>query len=154
MVDDNKPTQEMQLKLLHGEVRSEVEYPQGYGLAVHVPKESEVIAGFFGGSREHGVVLTAFDPNSRPQGLSEGEVMLYNNAGTQVYLKQDGSVLLKADAVTIDANVTIKASVVIEGDLSVTGNVSDSKGSLEEIRAIYNQHVHRPDDPPPTPPMV
>jgi phage baseplate assembly protein gpV len=38
-------------------------------------------------------------------------------------------------------NIT-SSKVIINGDLEVTGNISDKKGSMQEIRNIYNSHTH------------
>ena len=63
------------------------------------------------------------DLDPAPQGAQPGEILLQHQSGSQLYLKEDGSILLSAAAVVVDGNMTVNG-VVSATDVFVVGNVS------------------------------
>ena len=66
----------VQAEFLKGEHRR-VELPQGYGLATKLKAGAEVFAAFANGERSAGVGLGHDDRRFRPEGIKEGEVVVY-----------------------------------------------------------------------------
>lgn len=75
-----------------GEVETDLETAELYGLTSAPPVGTEAIAIPIGGSSGHLVVVGQIDRAHRPTDLEGGEVALYNAAGASVRLKADGSV--------------------------------------------------------------
>ena len=62
--------------------------------------------------------------------FSDGSVIEYNKQTHTFILDIKGDAIINAKTVTIN------------GDLKVNGSVSDEKGSMEQIREIFNAHTH------------
>lgn len=148
LVDDGKPIQELQVVLFTGEVRRARRFQEaGF---TSVPKaDARAICLELGASAEHLVAVAVDDGAFRPQGLAPGEVALYELVanGSTVRLMANGEV-----------HITPRTGkVVIAGDLEVSGDVQDAAGTMDEMRTIYNAHVHPenggagPTGPPTTP---
>lgn len=136
-VDNAQATQRAQVQVLAGEVLKDVEVFGHYGLVSVPPADSEGVAVFVGGNRDHPIVIATNEPGSRDLSALEGEVGLQDDQGKLILLKRDGTV-----------HISGATTVIIDGDLQVTGNitaagdVNDAKGSMENIRGQYNQHTH------------
>lgn len=166
-VDDSKGIQQVQIQCGKDEVRHGVNRVQSYGLTSHPHPGCECAVIFVGGNRDHGLVVAVDDSRYRLQTLAQGEVALYTDEGDVIHLKRGNQIEIKsATAVTIDApetivtgnvliegNVSIAGTTVVEGALSSSTSVSDPKGSMQDMRIIYNGHKHGP-SPGPAPTMV
>jgi len=157
-LDDSTAIQLVQLTGVEGETLDKVEHLQPYGFSSSCPPGGQAVAGFFGGSREHGVVLVMAHGATRKKGLAEGEVALYSKHGTHIHLMEDGSIeietagtqvqlngkLLTTDDVEVDTNITAG------GDITADGDVADATGTLDALRqdfitfksTVYNVHNH------------
>ena len=121
------------------------------------------------------------DSRPAPEASPDKHVTLYSD-GTRVeydraahklkaVLPAGGTAELTApDGVTITGNVTIAGNVMATGDIDADGNVGsggdvtadgnieadgnveDSKGSMDEMRGVYNTHTHGVPPAPVTPP--
>lgn len=154
LVDDARKLQSVQVDLLDGETRADVERFQQYGLSSVPEPGAEAVMLAVGGSRSHMVAVAVDDRRYRPRDLKEGEVCLYSKFGDRFLLKDDGTIEVKASRkVYVDA-----PEVECTGDLRVHGNiicdnqVSDANGTMQEMRDRYNGHTHG-STPPPTPGM-
>lgn len=136
--------QRLQLRLLAGEVKDEVEHLEPYGYTSHALPGAEHLTLFLDGDRSHGVAIVVADRRYRLQALPAGGVALYDNAGSSFVLNADGTV--KTTAVT---KVTIDCPLVeATGDLKVGGNiladgeVADRGGAktMADMRDAYNAH--------------
>jgi phage gp45-like len=115
-VDDSKNTQELQVELLEGETRDEVERLQQYGLTSNPPEGSDCLVVFVGGRRDQAYCLAAEKRGHRLVELESGEVALYDAAGTKIVLKASG-----------DIEITpASGKLKLEGDFDVTGNIEVS----------------------------
>jgi phage baseplate assembly protein V len=160
--DDAHKLQELQVGLLKGETRGPLERFGEFGWTSRPPVGSEVVALFFGGSRDHGVVVAVEDRNTRPQGLQEGEALAYNAFGVRILLKADGAIEITAPGgVKIEApELRLSGSLTVDGSITAGGDVSDAAGSMAEIRQTFNDHTHpgvqtgSGSTGPPVPPMT
>lgn len=94
LANDSKKLQLVQLGVLDGETRNEVERFQNYGFT-SVPKEgAEAVVIFAGGDRDHGLCIAVDDRRYRLKDLGAGEVAVYNDAGARILLKASGEIEL------------------------------------------------------------
>lgn len=93
-VDDAKKFQVVQLDLLEGETRNEIERVQNYGFTSvpHAGAEAAVI--FVGGRRDHGLAIAVDDRRYRIRNLESGEVAVYNDTGAKIVFKASGDIEL------------------------------------------------------------
>lgn len=128
-VNDALKIQGLQVTVLAGETRDQVERFQNYGFT-SVPKEgAEAVVLSVGGNRDHVLAIVVDDRRYRLKGLEGGEVALYSSVtGQTVILRQDGRVEIRApefDFVATGA-VTIKGDTV---EIEATGGTLSLKGS-------------------------
>lgn len=94
VADDAKKVQELQIDLLSGETRDEVERFQEYGLT-SVPEDgAECLVVCVGGVRDQVYCVGTTDRRYRIGNLSSGEVALYSKWGQTIVLKQSGDIEL------------------------------------------------------------
>lgn len=119
-VDDSKKAQILQLELLDGEPRDDVERLQNYGFTSHPEDGAEVLAACVGGRRDHAVVIAVDDRRYRIGNLEKGEVLVYSKTGSKVLLKANGDIEVTPSSGT----TAIVGDVTISGTLEVSGNAS------------------------------
>lgn len=146
--NDKKGMQDVKVSLLHHEGKIAVERMQNYGFSSHSPKQSEVTVVFFGGGRDHGIIVGNDDRNSRFTGLVEGEVVIYTDEGDSIVLKRDNTVEVTTKKLHInvetemvvqskhtitlkaDEKVTIEApDILLKGNVQIDGNLSQATSS-------------------------
>lgn len=143
-VDDTRKLQSLQVELLAGEVRDDVERFQDYGFTSHPHPGAECIAVAVGGSRDHVVVIKADDRRYRVKGLQPGEVAIYTDEGDIVIFKRGGVIEF-----TASAKVVMNTPLVeISGDLVVAGDVLGKGKSLP-----HHTHMEQGDGAPVSPPL-
>ena len=94
-IKDDKGIQLIQVSLLAGEVRDNIERFQEYGLTSNPPVGSEACVIFPMGNRDHGICIAIDNRTFRKKGLAEGEVALYNKEEIFLLLKTGGKLELK-----------------------------------------------------------
>lgn len=131
LVNDGLKMQGLQLQVLDGETRGNVERFQSYGLT-SVPLEgAEAVVLFVGGRRDHGLAVAVDDRRHRPRNLAAGEVMLYTDEGAQLHLKRgrivvtDSEIRLGSDSAS---NFVALAHLVL--------------AELNAIRTAFDTHTH------------
>nr|WP_308005887.1 phage baseplate assembly protein V [Xanthomonas albilineans] len=168
LVNAASKMQSLQLRLLAGESKADVEHFEPYGLTSHPQPGAECIALFLDGDRSHGVVMCVADRRYRVKSLESGEVILHDDQGQSVYLMRNGikltdkagsTVVLKGDGsgvMTFNAGLTINANSKVVGTLDVTQNITceasitaaqdvgDQRGTktMAGMRAVFNGHTH------------
>lgn len=101
LVNDATKAQTLQVALLAGELRSDVERWEQFGLVSRPPVGSEALFLSVAGDRSHGAVVCVQDRATRPKGvLAENDVALYDGVnGIRVHLvAADGTVGLAGAA--------------------------------------------------------
>lgn len=160
--------QSLQLRLLAGESKDDVEHFEPYGLTSHPQPGAECVALFLDGDRSHGIVVCVADRRYRVKGLASGEVILHDDQGQSVYLMRGGikltdkagsTVVMQGDgsgAMTFAAGLTINANSKVVGTLEVTQNITcdasitaaqnvgDQGGAktMAGMRSVFDAHTH------------
>jgi phage baseplate assembly protein V len=128
--------QNLQLRLLAGEVKDNVEHLEPYGFTACPLAGAEALAGFIGGDRSHGVVIVVADRRFRLQGLKPGEVALYTDEGDFFHFKRGRIV----DLETVTLNVKASDSVNFDTPLIKTNGRIESTG--DQIAGGVSQINH------------
>ncbi len=118
LVNDTTKMQEMQITLLSGEVRDDVERVQDYGFTSVPMSGAEALSGFIGGDQSHGVVIRVDDRRYRLRGLLGGEVAMYTDEGDTITLKRGRKIKVSSGSTAIPGGITIEAKGVT-GDVKV-----------------------------------
>lgn len=80
--------QGLQIRLLAGEFKDNVEHMEPYGYTSAPHPGAEGVAVFPGGDRSHGVVVVVADRRYRLKGLKDGEVALYTDEGDKLHFER------------------------------------------------------------------
>ena len=144
--------QVMQVSLLEGETRDEVERVQNFGFSGNPPPGSTLVAVAVGGSRDHMIVVACEHPSHSPA-LQSGESAMYAQFGQLLKMDKSGNVTL-----TCPGNFSINAqgsiSQVAAGSLSIqTAGGSEIQGGLsadslsgdvvESQGVVLQTHTHK-----------
>lgn len=89
LVYDDPKMQELQLAIMAGEIRDQVERWEDYGLTSHPHPGAEALVLALGGNTAHSVVVKVGDRRYRLTSLAAGEVALYDDQGQAIHLKRD-----------------------------------------------------------------
>ena len=130
--------QSLQLRLLAGEVKDNVEHLEPYGFTACPLGGAEVLAGFIGGDRSHGVVIVVSDRRFRLQGLKPGEVALYTDEGDKFHFKR-GRVI---DLETVTLNIKASESVNFDTPLITSTGRIESDGDQVAAGVSQVSHLH------------
>lgn len=123
VVDDQKKMQIVQVDLLGGETRDDVERPQAYGFTSVPDEGAEVVILCPGGRRDQALAIAVEDRRYRIGNLNRGEVAVYDKTGSKIVLKSNG-----------DIEITPSSGVVkLTGDLKVSGDVVGHAGSVNPL---------------------
>jgi phage baseplate assembly protein V len=128
---DDGPRQQVQVELLKGEIRDDVEHMQNYGFTSHATGGDCAVA-FLGGNREQGIVLVVDDRRFR-LALQPGEVAIYDDLGNKIELLRD---LVKVTAIT-KLQIDAPAGEINIADLEINGASLKHNG-----KEIGSTHKH------------
>ena len=95
--------QGLQVRLLAGEVKDNVEHFEPYGFTSNPNPGAEVISAFFDGDRSHGIIVVAADRRYRITGLATGEMAIHDDQGQKVHITRTGILIYTAKKVRVDA---------------------------------------------------
>lgn len=143
-VDDGKKLQELQVSVLAGEVRDEVEHFQPYGFTSVPRSGAEAVVLFVGGNREHGIAAVVSDRRYRLKDLQPGEVAVYNDAGAKIVLRDDGDIEATPKAggkFRVSGDVAVTGSLETGGDVNVSGSV-EATGDVKAGAISLQTHTH------------
>jgi len=143
VINDTNDWQTMQVELLSGEIRDDVEYAQDYGFTSHPKPDAEAVAVCVGGSRDHVIIVKVGDRRFRLKNLAEGEVALYTDEGDAIHMKRGNEIHVTAATkvklitplVEMTGNLSVSGSVTVGGSVTATGDVIGQGTSL-------HTHVH------------
>lgn len=129
----------LQVSGLSDEMIENVRIMQQVGFSSDLPVDTQVVMLPIGGRATNMVIVASGDAPIVVK-AEQGETVIYDQFGHEIRLGKAG--------------VSIKGDVIIDGNLSTTGQVSDAKGTLTDIRQAYNAHQHSNDGAsPPSIPM-
>lgn len=143
--------QRLQIGLLAGETKSDIEHMEPYGFTSCPHDGAQGLAIFLGGDRSHGVVVVVGDRRFRLTGLEAGEVALHDDQGQKVHLTRSGIVVGGGGSpVTITDTPEIIADapllratgdLLVTGDIIANGDISDhGNKSMAGMRTAHNTH--------------
>ena len=167
-INNSEGTQKIQITVLDGEVITNMERFQEYGFETYPFSDSEILAIFLNGNRDHGIALCIHDRRYRPKDLSEGEVALYTDedvsAPFRIQMKRDRIHFRRSDKEDIDIDtsktedigtsktVTTPSELHINStehkinspEISLGGVIFGDLRTLIDSRFItlFNNHVH------------
>lgn len=122
VVNSASKMQSLQIGLLAGERKDNVEHFEPFGFTSRPKAGAEHVTLFFDGDRSHGVTIVVADRRYRLQGLQEGEAALYDDQGQKVHLTRDGIVIQTAKKCRIDAaQIELHASQSYSWDVAGFG---------------------------------
>jgi phage baseplate assembly protein V len=136
LVDGLKKLQELQVKLLAGEIKDGMEHFEPYGYTANAHAGAEVLAGFFGGNRSHGVVICVADRRFRLQGLKSGEVALYTDEGDKLHFKRGR--VIEIETMTLK----VKAETAVEFDTPEIRTTGKIVSAGDQVAAGVSQIDH------------
>ncbi|MCU4307014.1 phage baseplate assembly protein [Acinetobacter ursingii] len=117
----------LQLTGYADETLQEIELFQQVGFSSHIPKGARVVVIPLQGKTAKSIVV-ATTAGKVVINVESGETCIYDQFGHSVWLKQDGT--------------HVAGDLFVDGNISSTGEVSDQKSSMQEMRDIYNGHKH------------
>lgn len=145
--------QTLQLRLTAAEPKDGVEHFEPYGFTAHPHPGSEAIALFVGADRSHGVAVVVGDRRYRLTGLKAGEVALYTDEGDTLVFKRGREISITSGSMVdvtapqavfnCSASVTLNTpKVFATGDIEADGEIRDSRGTMSQMRSIFDNHDH------------
>lgn len=147
-----KKCQMLQVELMPGEPKENVEHLEPYGFTSAPLTGAEGFALFPDGDRSHGVILMVADRRYRIKGLTAGEVAIYTDEGDSITLKRGNKIEiqtknLEANMETCTLNASEKITLnspLVEAtkDVKAGGDMSDKKSSMQALRDTYDDHDH------------
>ena len=130
--------QSLQLRLLAGEVKDNMEHLEPYGFTACPKEGAEALAAFMGGDRSHGVVIVVADRRFRIAGLKPGEVAIYTDEGDRIHFKRDRVI----DIETVTLNIKATDSVNFDTPLIKTTGRIESDGDQVAAGVSQVEHPH------------
>lgn len=127
----------LQLSGYSDETLQDVELIQQVGFSSHIPEGARVVVIPLQGKTSKSIVVATTAGNIVINADS-GETCIYDQFGHSVWLKEDGT--------------HVTGDLFVDGNISSTREVSDQKGSMQEMRDKYNQHTNG-NTPQPNPQM-
>lgn len=121
-VEDSKKFQQLQVEILDGETREDVEHFQSYGFRANPPLDSEAVVVCPGGRRDHAIAIAVNSRAYRIGNLESGEVLVYDKTGSKILLKANGDI----EVTPSSGKFSFTGDVAVSGKLDVTGNITGS----------------------------
>ncbi|MCI0429743.1 MAG: phage baseplate assembly protein, partial [Rhodospirillales bacterium] len=79
LIYPGKGLQELQVEVLEGELKDQIEHFQPYGFTSAPLENMDALVHFLGGDRAHGIVSVVADRTTRPRTLGQGDVAIYHH---------------------------------------------------------------------------
>jgi phage baseplate assembly protein V len=150
--------QQLQIRLLAGEVKSGVEHMEPYGFTSNPLAGAEGIAIFPGGDRSVGYVIVTADRRYRISGLEPGELAIYTHEGAFIKLKNGRVIDVDCDEYNVKAKkITMTAEQQMLSATTLTINAANvaSSGKITAPDIVLADtsmvtHIHKEHDGPST----
>lgn len=124
-VNDGLKTQGLQLRILSGQRRDDVEHYQAYGFSSVAFDDAEALVVHAGGNPNVPVVVATEDRRYRPTGFDRGEVLLYDDKGQRVALRRGQIEVLPDQGNTVELGGTSGNPVARKGDATRSTSTQD-----------------------------
>lgn len=151
LVNSANKMQRLQIKMLDGEAKENVEHFEPYGYTSHPKSGAEGITLFFNGDRSHGITIIVADRRYRLQGLAEGEVALHDDIGQKVHLTRS-KILIETplDFEVRARNIKLHATTTFKFDVDGQGQKWDGSGveTWQDNDVAKPHHNHVPPEIP------
>jgi phage baseplate assembly protein V len=119
LVNDAARVQSVQVTLLEGETRDEVERFQEYGFSSVPLPGAEAVMVCVSGNRDHGIVVAVEDRRYRLKDLGPGDAALYDHRGAKIHLSETG-ILIEAAGQNVEITGAPQVNIA-SGTVNVTG---------------------------------
>lgn len=114
--------QTLQLRLMAGETKDNVEHFEPFGFTSKPLAGAEHVTVFMDGDRSHGITLVVADRRYRLTGLQDGEVAIYDDQDQKVHLTRDGIVIKTTKKCRMEAaNIELHATESYSWDVAGFG---------------------------------
>lgn len=136
MSTDAGTRQQIQIELLEGELRDQIEVMQFYGIYSRPLPGADYAVSFIGGNREQGIAIASADRRYHLK-LLEGEVALADDLGNVIRLGRDAMTVNSVGPLNIKAPaINITGPVTITGDLTTSGHI------VNKGKHVDAEHTH------------
>lgn len=135
LVNSAAKCQLVQIEMLDGELKDDVEHLEPYGYTSCPHPGADHVAVFPDGDKSHGVVLVVADRRYRLKGLKAGEVAIYTDEGDRIVLRRGRRVEVKTLILEVDAKTKASFDTPL---LECTGEIRDKTGTMQTMRDQYN----------------
>lgn len=135
LVNSAAKCQLVQIEMLGGELKDDVEHLEPYGYTSCPHAGAEHVAVFPDGDKSHGVVLVVADRRYRLKGLAAGEVALYTDEGDRIVLRRGRRIEVKTLTLEVEAKTKARFDTPL---LECTGEIRDKTGTMQKMRDQYN----------------
>lgn len=128
-------TSSVQLQGYENEVLEDVEVMQQVGFSSHIPVDVKVALIPQQGKTSMAIIVATKGGKISIE-VGEGETCIYDQFGHSVWLKEDGT--------------HVEGDLFVNGKVHAVRDVIDKKGSMQEMREIYNTHNNGPNTSTPS----
>lgn len=139
LVNSAAKCQLVQIEMLGGELKDDVEHLEPYGYTSCPHDGAEHVAVFPDGDKSHGVVLVVADRRYRVKGLEKGEVAIYTDEGDRIVLRRGRRIEIKTLTLEVEAKTKARFDTPL---LECTGEIRDKTGTMQTMRDQHNDHEH------------
>lgn len=152
--------QRMQVSILEGESKDDVELFEQYGITSIPLSGAGALALFFDGDRSHAAVIMPSDKRYRPTDLKAGEVAIYTHEGARIVMKEGRVIEVECD---VYRGKTKRYEVIAEETVNIStgaykleaSGTAESTGPMAMPEVIVGgipmgKHYHQEHDGPPT----
>lgn len=136
LVNAKRKLQTLQIRMLAGELKDDVEHLEPYGYTSCPQPGAEGVAVFPGGDRSHGVVIVIADRRFRLRGLKPGEVALYTDEGDKLHFERGNKLTIQTGQVVIKASESVDFQTPVLTHNGVNVGETHAHGGVE--RGNYN----------------
>ncbi|MBS9777202.1 MAG: phage baseplate assembly protein [Gammaproteobacteria bacterium] len=116
-------TQMSQVDGLADETVNDMEIMQHFGFTSNPPAGTDCVVIPLGGKTSHAVVVASENGEYRIKGLPSGAVAVYDQSGSKIILKNDGTIDVFASKTTYHGDIHATGQITSEGD-QIAGGVS------------------------------
>jgi phage baseplate assembly protein V len=150
LVNSDGGVQTVQVELLDGEVRDDVEHFESYGYTSRPHPGAEGVFVSVAGNRDHGIAVCVGNREFRLRSLETGEVAMYTDEGDFIKLGRGRKIeVVCGTKVTVTCpDVEMTGNLKVGGNIVADGDISDAGGtkSMAGMRTIHNNHDHNEND--------